>query len=86
LAEEITEPGACRVLARSAFGYGHEPDGGVAPGFVVVAGFALVTGGLLDVHAAASRATRASRSHVAGMRRNRLGPDMARLPGVSYLI
>jgi hypothetical protein len=61
LAEEIIESGACRVLARSAFGYGHDPDGGVAPGFVVVADFALVAAGLLLVHAVASAAMRTRR-------------------------
>src|ERR1700728_742379 len=32
LADEITEPTASLVLARSPFGYGDEPDGGAAPG------------------------------------------------------
>src|SRR5580658_5235080 len=59
LAEEITEAGACRVLARSAFGYGHEPDGGVALGLVVVADCVAVTVGLPEVlQAAAAKATR----------------------------
>jgi len=79
LAEEIVELGACRVLARSAFGYGHEPDGGVALGFVVVADFALVAAGLLVVQAAASKATTARRrQNPLLLRRMRIGADMAR--------
>jgi hypothetical protein len=86
LAAEITEAGACRVLARSAFGYGHEPEGGVALGFVVVAGVALVAAGLLVVHAAASTATRArSRPDVLWMRLMRVVSDMARLSRGCYL-
>src|ERR1700729_4258761 len=58
-AAEITEPGACRVLARSAFGSGHDPDGGVALGFVVVAECVCVSVGLLEaLQAAASMAAR----------------------------
>jgi hypothetical protein len=81
LADEMTESGACRVLARSAFGYGHEPDGGVAPGFVVVAGFVLVAGGLLLLHAAASRATSAARRQkLLRVRLMRFGADIALAP------
>jgi hypothetical protein len=58
LADEITEPGASRLLATSAFGYGHDPDGGAASGLVVVADCARVTGGLLEEQAAASKVTR----------------------------
>jgi hypothetical protein len=36
--DEITEPGASLVLARSPFGYGHCPVGDVAPGKLVVTG------------------------------------------------
>ena len=42
LADEITEPGATLVLARSPFGYGHCPEGAVAPGKVVVNGVGLL--------------------------------------------
>jgi hypothetical protein len=86
LADEIIEPGACRVLARSPFGYGQDPDGGVALAFVVVAGFALVAAGLLLLHAAASTATRATRrQELLRMRLVRLGADMALLPRGGFL-
>src|SRR5215469_497443 len=52
LADEIVEAGACRVLAESPFGNGHEPDGAVAFGFVVVADC------VLAVQAAARKTTR----------------------------
>src|SRR5215469_9758076 len=81
LAEEIVEPGACRVLARSPFGYGHEPDGGIALEFVVVSDFVLVAAGLADVHAAASTETRArTRQKLPRARPIRITEDMARLP------
>ena len=48
-ADEIAEPGASLVLARSPFGYGHDPDGAAAPGNAVLAG-----AGLPPLHAAAS--------------------------------
>src|SRR3954463_1091383 len=41
-AEEIIEPAASRVLARSPFGYGHDPDAVGAPLKTVVAGRAVV--------------------------------------------
>ena len=40
--DEITDPGASLVLARSPFGYGHCPEGEVAPGNVVVTGAELL--------------------------------------------
>ena len=40
-ADEITEPGATLVLASCPFGYGHCPEGGVAPGDLVVSGAVL---------------------------------------------
>src|SRR5580693_1857364 len=60
-AEEITEPGACRVLARSAFGSGHDPDGGAALRLVVVADCVCVSAGRPEVlQAAASKPVRAA--------------------------
>jgi hypothetical protein len=38
LADEIVEPGASRVFSASPFGYGHEPAGLAALGFVTVVG------------------------------------------------
>ena len=57
LAAVIVEPVASRVLARSPFGYGHDPDGRAAPANVLVAG-----AGWLELHAADARqlASRAS--------------------------
>jgi len=37
-ADEIAEPAASRVLARSPFGYGHDPFGAAAPRKSLVAG------------------------------------------------
>ena len=37
-ADDTEEPAASRVLARSPFGYGHDPDGAAAPGNLLVAG------------------------------------------------
>jgi len=37
-ADVMAEPAASRVLARSPFGYAHDPDGAAAPWKVVVAG------------------------------------------------
>ena len=37
-ADEIAEPGASLVLARSPFGYGHDPVGAAAPGNTLVTG------------------------------------------------
>jgi len=45
----MAEPAASRVLARSPFGYGHDPDGVAAPWKVVVFG-----GGGDELHAAAA--------------------------------
>jgi hypothetical protein len=74
-ADEIIEAGACRVLARSPFGNGHEPDGGAAFGFVVVADC------VLDVQAAARRATgTASRLIPMRVRRVRHEAGMTPLP------
>jgi hypothetical protein len=51
LAEEIVEPAASRVLARSPFGYGHDPDGAAASLKTVLAG-----AGGDELHAAAASA------------------------------
>ena len=51
-AAEIAESGAFLVLARSPFGYGHDPAGAAAPGNVVLAG-----AGLPLLHAAPSTVT-----------------------------
>ena len=51
-AAEITESGASLVLARSPFGYGHDPAGAAAPGNAVLTG-----AGLPLLHAAASTVT-----------------------------
>ena len=67
-AAEITESGATRVLPISPFGYGHDPDGGAAPGNAEVTGAGPVgllgLLGLLELlpplHAAASTATETS--------------------------
>src|SRR5215472_9518748 len=83
LAEVITEPGACRVLARSAFGHGHDPDGGVALRFVVVADCVRVTAGLFDVQATASKVTRTAstlRLILMGVRPIRREAGMTPLP------
>src|ERR1700734_2304325 len=56
LADEITEPGACRVLARSPFGYGHDPAGLAALGLVTV----VPAGVLALLQAASSKLTAAS--------------------------
>jgi hypothetical protein len=77
LADEITEPGACRVLAMSALGYGHDPDGGAALGLVVVAGWWWVAVGLL-LQAAASKTTRTTSMLIPI--RVRLKADIATLP------
>ena len=58
-AAEITESGATRVLPISPFGYGHDPDGGAAPGNAEVTGAGPLE--LLElVHAATSTATETS--------------------------
>src|SRR6516225_6321595 len=56
-ADEMADPAASRVLARSPFGYGQEPDGVAAPWKLVVVG----GGGLLLQAAAPATVTAASR-------------------------
>jgi hypothetical protein len=88
LADEITEPGACRVLARSAVGKGHDPDGGAALGLVIVAGGVCAAAGLLEVlQAAASKAARTA-SRLSPMRvcPVRLEVGMAASPELEKLI
>src|ERR1700751_246968 len=56
-AEEIVEPAASRVLARSPSGYGHDPDAVDAPLKTVAGG-----GAAVPLHAAASTLTAMSRA------------------------
>ena len=71
-AAEIAESGASLVLARSPFGYGHDPDGAAAPGNAVLTG-----AGLLPLHAAASTVTETSRASPA--------PARARPPSLALI-
>jgi len=57
LAPVITEPAASLVLARSPFGYGHDPDGVAAPGSRL-----LVGAGWPELQPAASSAKAATAS------------------------
>ena len=70
-ADEITEPGATLVLARLPFGYGHCPEGAVAPKKVMVAGVVF----LPPAPAGASMVTAASRAAASDKR----APRSARL-------
>jgi len=73
LADEITDAAASLVLARSPFGYGDDPDGGVAPANALADG-----AGWPEPHPAASRAA-ATSSPVAAIRLCRYGRAVIRL-------